>query len=44
LIDIGLEVLFVLPAVAIEALAEISLTIKQAYADEGMPRSEALLM
>jgi len=25
----------VLPAVAIEALAEISLTIKQAYADEG---------
>ena len=34
LVDIGLQVLFALPAVAIEALAEISLAIKQAHADE----------
>ena len=34
LVDIGLEVLFVLPAVAIETLAEISLAIKQAHADQ----------
>src|ERR1700674_360083 len=32
---IGLEVLFMLPAIAIEALAEISLAIKQAHANEG---------
>ena len=35
LVDIGLQVLLVLPAIAIEALAEIGLAIKQAYADEG---------
>ena len=35
LVDIGLEIFFALPAVAIEALAEISLAIEQADADEG---------
>jgi hypothetical protein len=34
LVDIGFEVFFMLPAVAIEALAEISLAIKQAHADQ----------
>jgi hypothetical protein len=34
LIDIGLEILLALPAVAIQALAEISLAIKQADANE----------
>src|ERR1700674_2577802 len=37
LADIGLEILFVLPAIAIEALAEISLTIKQAHANQRDP-------
>src|ERR1039458_7072736 len=35
LVDIGFEVLLALPAVAIEALAEISLAIKQAHANQG---------
>src|ERR1700687_3468275 len=34
---VGLEVLFVLPAVAIETLAEISLAIKQAHANQRDP-------
>src|SRR5208282_2269563 len=37
LVNIGLEELLALPAVAIEALAEISLAIKQAHADERDP-------
>src|ERR1019366_783933 len=35
LVDIGFEVLLALPAVAIESLAEISLAIKQAHANQG---------
>src|ERR1700691_6806118 len=34
LADIGLEVFFMLPAVAIKALAEISLAVKQAHSDK----------
>ena len=34
LVDIGLEVFLMLPAVAVKTLAEISLAIKQAHADE----------
>ena len=37
LVDIGLEILLALPAVAIEALAEISLAIKQAHANQRDP-------
>src|SRR5208283_4212008 len=37
LVDIGFEVFLALPAVAIEALAEISLAIEKADADEGDP-------
>jgi hypothetical protein len=33
--DVGLQVFFLLPAIAIEALTEISLTVKEADADEG---------
>ncbi len=34
LVDVGLEILFVLPAIAIQALTEISLPVKQAHADQ----------
>ena len=34
LVEVGFEVLFMLPAVAIQALAEISLAVKQAHADQ----------
>jgi hypothetical protein len=37
LVDIGLEVLLVLPAVAIEALPKVSLAIKEAYTDKWDP-------
>ena len=35
LIDVGLEVLFTLPAILVEALQEVALAIEQADADEG---------
>src|ERR1019366_6862694 len=35
LIDVGMEVLFVLPALAVEALGEVALAIEQAHADQG---------
>ena len=44
LVDVGLEVLFLLPAVAIQPLAEISLAVKQADSDQRNSRSDALLM
>ena len=34
LVDVGLEVLFVLPAVLVEALAEVALAVEEADADE----------
>ena len=34
LVDVGVEVLFVLPAVVVEALAEVALVVEQADADE----------
>ncbi len=34
LVDVGLQIFFLLPAVAIEALAEITLAVKQADADQ----------
>ena len=34
LIDVGLEILFVLPALLVEALQEIALVVEQADADE----------
>src|SRR5271154_6093376 len=34
LVDVGLEILLTLPAIAIEALPEISLAIKKTYADQ----------
>ena len=34
LVDVGLEIFFLLPAVAIEPLAEISLAVKQSDADQ----------
>src|SRR5450755_2837131 len=37
LADVGFEILLVLPALAVEALPEISLAVKQTYAHQGDP-------